>query len=130
MEILAEVGRLVGPMLKRRLYVCLSEPVGPPEQEAELAVLPEHLRHLVAWEQSGVLFAAGPFLEDGEPGRRALYIVRAGSADEARALMNEEPYHKRGMRRFTVEEWSLNEGRVTLHVDFSSQRGGLDGHTG
>ena len=125
-EIFEEIGLLVGPMLKRRMFVALSEPAGPPE--AELPLLPEHLRHLIGLEQQGALFAGGPFLEGGEPGQRAMYIIRAGSEAEARAIMAEEPYHKRGMRTFTVHEWSLNQGRITLQVDFSSQKAGVDGH--
>lgn len=124
-EIFEEIGQLTGPMLKRRLFVCLSEPAGP--AEAEVPVLPEHLRYLIGLEQQGVLFAAGPFIEGGRPGQRAMYVVRADSAEAARAIVSEEPFHRRGMRTFTLHEWSLNEGRVTLNVDFSSQRGGLDG---
>ena len=78
MELFEEIGQLIGPMLKRRMFVALSEPAGPPEAEA-------------------------------------------------RAIMAEEPYHKRGMRTFTLHEWSLNQGRVTLQVDFSSQKAGVDG---
>ena len=125
-EIFEEIGQLVGPMLKRRMFVALSEPAGPPE--VELPLLPEHLRHLIALEQQGVLFAGGPFMEGGEPGQRAMYILRADSEGEAEAIMAEEPFHKRGMRTFTLHEWSLNQGRITLQVDFSSQRAGVDGH--
>lgn len=124
-EIFEEIEKLIGPMLKRRLFVALSEPAGPPE--AELPLLPEHLRHLIALEQRGVLFAGGPFMEGGEPGQRAMYILRADSEREARAIMAAEPFHERGMRTFTLHEWSLNQGRITLQVDFSSQRAGVDG---
>ena len=125
-EIFEEIGQLVGPMLKRRMFVALSEPAGPPE--AELPLLPEHLRHVIGLEQQGVLFAGGPFMEGGEPGQRAMYILRASSESEAQAIMAEEPFHKRGMRTFTLHEWSLNQGRITLQVDFSSQKAGVDGH--
>lgn len=126
-DIFAEIGSLVGPMLGRRLWVCLSEPAGPPD--AELPILPEHLRHLIALESQGVLFGAGPFIEDGQPGQRAMYIVRADSEEAARAILDDEPFHKRGMRTYTLNEWALNEGRITLNVDFSNQHGGLDGQT-
>ncbi len=98
-NLLEEIGQLVEPMLKRRMFVALSEPVGPPE--AELPLLPEHLRHLISLEQQGVLFAGGPFLENGQPGQRALYIIRAASEDEARTIVAGEPFHARGMRTFT-----------------------------
>lgn len=124
-----EVGQLIGPMLQRRLFVCLSEGAGAPDEATEGAVLAEHLRHVIGWERSGVLFSGGPFLEAGVPGRRSMYILRVDSAEEAHALLAEEPLHKRGLRTSTVHEWSLNEGRITVHVDFSTQQGGLDGRT-
>ena len=124
-EVLEEIGQLVAPMLGRTLFVCLSEPAGPPDEE--LPLLPEHLRYLIGLEQQGVLFAAGPFMEGGHPGQRAMYIVRAESEEAARAIVSEEPFHKRGMRTFTLHEWALNEGRVSVQIDFSSQRAGLDG---
>ena len=124
-ELFQEIGQLLEPMLKRRMFVVLSEPVGPPGDE--LPVLPEHLRFLIGLEQQGLLFAGGPFLENGQPGQRALFIIRAGSAEHAQAIMAEEPYFKRGLRTFTFDEWSLNEGRVTLQVDFSSQKADVDG---
>jgi hypothetical protein len=30
-------------------------------------------------------------------------------------------------RRFTIEEWQLNQGRISVQIDFSDQKGGLDG---
>jgi uncharacterized protein YciI len=124
-DIGAEIGQLVGPSLQRRLFVCMTEAAGPPE--AEFPVLPEHLRHLMGWERDGVLFGSGPFMEDGRPGQRAMYILRAESREEAEALVAEEPLVKRGLRTSTMHEWSLNQGRVSVQLDFSSQRGGLDG---
>lgn len=127
--VLEEARQLIGPMLQRRLFVVLTDAADPaPDPGAELALLPEHLRHIVEWERRGLLFGAGPFVDaNGHPGERSMFVLRAGSAQEVEALLAEEPYHKHGMKASTVHEWSLNEGRVSVSIDFSTQRGGLDG---
>lgn len=88
--------------------------------------IPDHLRYLVAMEKSGVLLASGPFLEAGQVGLRAMMIIRAKDLAEARGIAQEETLHKLGLRRFTIEEWQLNQGRVSVQIDFSDQKGGLD----
>jgi hypothetical protein len=120
-----EIGRLAAPLLHRTLFVCLSEPVASPEEI--LPHIPDHLRHLVAMEKSGVLLASGPFLEAGQVGLRAMMIIRAKDLAEARRIAEEETLHKLGLRRFTIEEWQLNQGRISVQIDFSDQKGGLDG---
>jgi uncharacterized protein YciI len=73
-------------------------------------------------EKSEVLLASGPFLEAGQVGLRAMMIIHAEDlADQ------EEPLHKLGLRSFTIEEWQLNQGRISVQIDFSDQKGGLDG---
>lgn len=125
MDIHDEIGRLVAPLLHRTLFVCVSEPVAPPEEI--LPHIPDHLRHLIAMEKSGVLLASGPFIEAGQVGLRAMMIIRATDLAQARRIASEETLHKRGLRRFTIEEWQLNQGRVSVQIDFSDQKGGLDG---
>ena len=96
MDLHEEIGGLVAPLLHRTLFVCVSEPVAAAEEI--LPHIPDHLRHLVAMEKSGVLLASGPFLEAGQV----------------------------GLRRFTIEELQLNQGRISVQIDFSDQKGGLD----
>ena len=73
MDLQEEIGRLVAPLLHRKLFVCVSEPAVPAEQI--VPDIPAHLRHLVAMEKSGVLLASGPFIEGGEVGLRAMMII-------------------------------------------------------
>jgi uncharacterized protein YciI len=122
-----EIASLAGAFIARRLFVCRSGPAEDSSVEQELALLADHLRYLISLEQRGVLFASGPILEAGQPGRLGVTILRADDAEHARALLAEDPFHQAGLRTSTVEEWSLNQGRITLHVDFSCQAGGLDG---
>jgi uncharacterized protein len=99
--------------------------VAPPEEI--LPHIPDHLRHLVAMEMSGILLASGPFIEADQVGLRSMMIIRTKDLAEARRIAEEEPLHKLGLRRFTIEEWQLNQGRISVQIDFSDQRGGLDG---
>ena len=125
MDLQEEIGRLVAPLLHRKLFVCVSEPAVP-RRKRSCRTSPHHLRHLVAMEKSGVLLASGPFIEGGEVGLRAMMIIRAKDADEAHRIAAEETLHKLGLRRFTIEEWQLNQGRISVQIDFSDQKAGLD----
>jgi uncharacterized protein YciI len=78
-------------------------------------------------EMSGILLASGPFIEADQVGLRSMMIIRTKDLAEARRIAEEEPLHKLGLRRFTIEEWQLNQGRISVQIDFSDQRGGLDG---
>jgi hypothetical protein len=44
-----------------------------------------------------------------------------GSFEEAEAIAKEDPLHKAGLRTFTLQKWRVNEGRITVTVDFSDQ---------
>jgi uncharacterized protein YciI len=125
MDLHEEIGQLTAPLLHRVLFVCFSEPVARAEEI--LPHIPDHLRHLVAMEKSGVLVASGPFLEAGQIGLRSMMIIRAKDLAEARQTAEKETLHKLGLRRFTIEEWQLNQGRISVQIDFSDQKGGLNG---
>jgi len=120
-----EAKELLADLLGRTLYVVHSQPADGVVDDGRH--LEAHLRHLADWERSGVLFASGPFRADGRVTSRAMYILRAAGLEEATAIAAEEPLHKQGVRRFTVDEWVLNQGRISLTLDFSTQQGGLDG---
>ncbi|WP_208710787.1 YciI family protein [Sinomonas sp. R1AF57] len=122
-----EAKHMLSGTLGRTLYVVHSEPAEGVDPAAGVAYLEEHLRRLTEWERNGVLFAAGPYKREGKPTPRALYILRAASLAEATRLAAEEPLHKHGVRVFTIDEWALNQGRINVSLDFSTQRGGLDG---
>ena len=109
-------------MLDRTLYVALSRPLVPGEQLAP--ELPAHLEFMIALEARGVLFASGPFFAPGGQGTGAgLTIVRAGSLEEARAILAQDPFVVAGLRAFDLHEWHLMEGALQLTVLASQQRG-------
>jgi uncharacterized protein YciI len=92
------------------LFVALSQALVPPE-----ALVPEleaHLDYMRSLEARGLLFASGPFLApDGGLSGNGLTIVRAGSFDEARALLERDPFVVAGLRTFALHAWEIREGR-------------------
>jgi len=111
--------------LGKQLFVIVTTPVKPREEMMKL--LPAHLEHQVALERRGTLFAAGPLDDkEGKVRGKGLIVIRAGSFEEAAAIAAEDPFHKAGVRTFTVERWTVNEGRVTIGLSYSDQRFTLD----
>ena len=55
-----------------------------------------------------------------------MVIIRAESLAHAREIAESDPMHAAGARSFTVRPWLLNEGRITVTVDFSTGRHAVD----
>ncbi|MBO3761602.1 YciI family protein [Ciceribacter sp. L1K22] len=108
-------------MLQKQLYAIFTTPVnglGP-----VFANMQEHLDFQVGLEAEGLLFAAGPmWTDDGERWEgEGLVIVRAASRQAAIEIAERDPMHKAGARTFRVRPWLINEGTVTVRLDYSSQ---------
>jgi uncharacterized protein YciI len=121
---MSKVRQMTGKMLGKTLYVVHTVPVAPPEQIAPL--LPAQLDHQVRLEKAGIMFGAGPVAnEDGSPGG-GLIIIRANSFEAARAIVDEDPLHKSGLRTYTIRRWTMNEGSYTVRVNYSDQSVRID----
>jgi catechol 2,3-dioxygenase len=120
-EIRKQVFARVGQMINKRLYVGLSKvnmSSGPPPIE----VVNEHLQYALKLEQDGVLFAAGPFVDDeGKMVGDGLFIVRADNKTQAAEILAKDPIHVGNYRRCTVYGWALHEGTVNVSVKLSDQ---------
>ena len=110
---------LSAKFLRKELYVVRTRPVVPREKLETL--LAEHLEHQIRLEKSGVLFAAGPLFDQQGSNVGGQIIVRARSFDEAKAIADSDPFHKAGFRSYTIERWSMNEGRISITLDYSDQ---------
>lgn len=116
-----DVRQASAEMLQKQLYVIHTLPVdgmGP-----VFANLEDHLAFQVGLERDGVMFAAGPLWTGDEQSweGEGMVVIRAASMAEARSIAERDPMHARGARRFTVRPWMINEGSVTLRLDYSSQ---------
>jgi uncharacterized protein YciI len=120
---MADTPTSVDPLTKgflgKEMYLVVTKPVRSPEIAKRLS---DHLAHQVELEKRGVLFAAGPLYPRGsEIPEAGMFVLRASSFEEAEEICREDPLHKAGLRSFTIQKWRLNEGRITVTVDFSDQ---------
>ena len=109
-------------MLQKQLYVVFTTPtngMGPVMENIE-----EHLKFQVELEQKGIMLGAGPFWADDEDtwNGEGMVVIRADSLDHARQIASTDPMHSSGARSFKVRPWLLNEGRITVEVNFSTGR--------
>lgn len=105
--------------LQKQFYVVFTTPtngLGP-----ILENLKEHLEFQTSLETRGIMFGAGPFWDDTDQEWHGdgMVIIRAGSMDEAREIAEGDPMHSSGARSFTIRPWLMNEGTVTIKVNFS-----------
>lgn len=85
-------------------------------------LLARHLAHQADLERQGILFAAGPVQDPNGKHEYGLIIIRARDAAEAKRIADSDPMHKAGARTYTLHEWSLNEGHMTIGLDFSAAK--------
>ena len=105
--------------LGREMYLVITKPVRSPEIAERLA---DHLAHQVDLEKRGIMFAAGPLYPRGSNIPEAgMFILRANSFEEAEAIAKTDPLHAAGLRTFTLQKWRVNEGSITVTVNFSDQ---------
>jgi len=85
-----------------------------------MATMDAHIRYQLKLEREGIMFAAGPVFEvDAEIPSGGMIVIRAGSAEGARATADADPMHSSGARRYTLRKWIVNEGSFTVTVPFS-----------
>jgi uncharacterized protein len=109
-------------MLREQCYVCWMTPTDtpPPAGKSAVDVRTEHFAYLLELERRGVLFAAGPFVDEtGTRHGAGMLIIRAATRAEAEAIAFAEPYTKAGMRKTMLTPWQRNEGTLSLRIRFS-----------
>jgi hypothetical protein len=115
------ISALTARMLKKKLYVVLSTPLDGAAEKLP-GHLPAHLDYMIANEKKGIVFASGPLSEaDGSQRGRGLTVLRASSAEEARAIAAQDPFVVNGVRAFEIREWTVMEGSFGVTVNFSDQ---------
>ena len=89
------------------MFVAFSRPLVPAEQLAPL--IDEHLTFMNALEAAGTLFASGPFSDVPFEG---MTIVRAKTAGDAHAVLDQDPWVRNKLRAYTLRPWTLKEGAL------------------
>ena len=119
------VEELHARMLKKRLWVVITKAVAPPDEVKRH--LKAHLEHQIALEKAGIMYGAGPATMPGQTAASfGLIIIRAESEAEARRIADADPMHSSGVRRYELYAWSLNEGRISVTLNFSDQTFAFD----
>ncbi len=89
-----------------------------------MAALEDHLSYQEKLEREGVMFAAGPNWTDNEQSWEGdgMIVYRANSCAHAREIAAQDPMHLSGARTFTVRPWLVNEGTLSISIDFATGR--------
>jgi uncharacterized protein YciI len=113
-----EVERLKARMLKRSFFV-MSRTIVEPAKLPTLAL--PHYQWIIELEKQGVVFASGPlFKRDGSAGV-GMTVFRVTDYEAAEALAASDPFCTGGAATYDLQRWQINEGRLTVTVDFSDQ---------
>lgn len=119
----AEVERLKAQMIQRSFFVMFRHIVAP---ERLKAVMLAHYRWIIDLEKQGRVFASGPvFAADGSPGV-GMTVFRVDDFETAQRLAASDPFCTSGAAEFEIKRWQINEGRVTVAIDFSDQSYGFE----
>jgi uncharacterized protein len=105
--------------LAKQLYVIFS--TAADGMKPVMDNIKEHLAFQVELEKDGTMFAAGPNWTDDEKSWEGdgLVVVRAKSLAEAKEIAARDPMHKSGARKFTVRPWFVNEGTISVRLNYS-----------
>jgi uncharacterized protein len=129
-DLKTQVQALQKSLAREQCYLCWMR---PNDKAPPLTASPEEMRlvhhaYLVDLERRGVLFAAGPFVDEtGQRHGAGLLIIRANSRAEAEAIAFAEPYTKAGQRLMELTPWQRNEGVVNMILRFADGALELDG---
>lgn len=111
--------KILAGLLHKELYIAITEPLSGPGLADKLH---DHILGQIDLERRNILFGAGPLQdEDKERPTRGMFIIRATSFAEARSILDQDAFHKAGMRTYKLFRWSLNEGSINLTVNYSDQ---------
>lgn len=109
-------------LAREQCYICwMTRPENPPKMRMSAERMRKiHHDYLVDLERKGILFGAGPFVDEkGVRHGMGVLIIRAKSTAAAKRIAAQEPYTKAGQRVMTITPWQRNEGVVNLSINFA-----------
>jgi uncharacterized protein YciI len=84
-------------------------------------VLLEHYRWIIGLEKEGVVFASGPLFADESAPGVGMTVFRVVDREAAAQLAFGDPFVTSGAATFEIKRWQINEGRISVSIDFSDQ---------
>lgn len=109
-------------LVREQCYVCWMTPNddAPPLTLSKEEIRLVHHDYLLDLERRGILFGAGPFVDEkGHRHGAGMLIIRAKTRAEAEDIAFAEPYTKAGQRIMTLTPWQRNEGTLNLRLCFA-----------
>ena len=65
------------------------------------------------------MYGAGPAAAPGaSEAAFGLIVIRAKDEAEARRIADADPMHVHGVRKYELYQWTMNEGRINISIDF------------
>jgi uncharacterized protein YciI len=116
--------QVMAGLLHKELFIAVTEPLNGPGLAEHLE---EHILGQIDMEHRHVLFGAGPLQDEGKDRpTRGMFIIRASSFAEARSILDQDVFHKSGLRTYKLYRWSLNEGSISVTINYSDQTAKID----
>lgn len=109
-------------LVREQCWVCWMTPneAAPPLTLSKEEIRLVHHDYLLDLERRGILFGAGPFVDEtGHRHGAGMLIIRAKTRAEAEDIAFAEPYTKAGQRIMTLTPWQRNEGTLNLRLRFA-----------
>lgn len=109
-------------LVREQCWVCWMTPNddAPPMPLSKEEMRLVHHEYLLDLERRGILFGAGPFVDDkGHRHGAGMLIIRAPNRPAAEEIAFAEPYTKAGQRIMTLTPWQRNEGTLNLRLHFA-----------
>lgn len=76
----------------------------------------EHLSHIQKLAREGKLIIAGPFI-DAPDDLRGLFILKAGSIEEAQTFVDDDPAVQAGRLKMQVITWCVQKGALNPLIE-------------
>jgi hypothetical protein len=114
------VEELLGPMLKKRLFVAISR--AATSASAIKPFVAEHLAYMNALEAEGAFGPPARSSRKASSSGTGLTVLSTSTIEEARQAMEAEPLIKRGLRTVVFRKWEVREGRIDISLRASVSR--------
>ena len=114
-----QLRELTKNFLGRQLYVIHTTPNARREELDR--ILPRPSRAPDPTGEIGHHVRGGSHDESGRHPRRRAHRHPAKDFAEAKAIAGSDPFHKTGLRSYTLRCWTVNEGSYGLCVNYSDQ---------